>query len=118
VSVVSSVVWHRVSIAIGAVVLLTGCADAEPRPAGVSRQVMFAVTALYPKSFEITAGAARSFSREELKNAWQKKALMVAKGQHFKSSELVIHDNETIAYGYVNVLVQSRSVTGTITLTD
>lgn len=117
-SVVSSVVWHRVSIAVGAVFLLTGCADAEPRPAGVSRQVMFAVTALYPKSFEITAAAPRSFSREELKNAWQKKALMVANGRHFKSSELVVHDNETIVYGYVNMPVQNRSVSGTITLTD
>jgi hypothetical protein len=118
VNAVSSIVWHRVNIAIGAVVLLTGCANQEPRPAGVSRQVMFAVTSLYPKSFEITAAAPRSFSREELKNAWQKKALMVANGRHFKSSELVVHDNETIVYGYVNVPVQNRSVSGTITVTN
>lgn len=115
----SSIVGHRLGIAIGLVVLLTGCATSEPRPAGIPRNVGFAVTPLYPKSFEITAAGPRSVSREELKGAWQKKAVMVANGRRFKSSELVVHDNETIPYGYyVSMPLQNRSVTGTITLTD
>jgi hypothetical protein len=119
VSVVSFAVRHQFGMSVMlAAILLAGCADPEPRPAGVSRNVLFAVTGLYPKSFEITASAPRSFDREKLKSAWQKKALMVANGRHFNSSALVVHDNEMIAYGYINVPVQSRSVTGTITLTD
>ena len=76
---------------------------------------------LYPKSFEITAYSLRSiyghFGVEELKEAWRKKALMVANGRKFKASPLVSHDNETVPYG-AYFPIQSRSVTGTITLTN
>jgi hypothetical protein len=76
---------------------------------------MFSVTPLYPNSFEITAGGSRLRDAEELRAAWQKKAKLVANGHHFKSSALVVHDNES-DYGGGPIL--SRSVTGTITLTD
>jgi predicted transcriptional regulator YheO len=81
----------------------------------VGRGIQFSVTPLYPKSFEITAGGSRLRDAEELKAAWQKKATLVANGRHFKSSSLVVRDNES---DYGGGLVLSRSVTGTITLTD
>jgi hypothetical protein len=90
---------------------------AEPRPAGVSRRVVFSVQPLYPKSFEIIAGGPRSLTTEQLKEAWQKKAQLVANGHRFKTSPLVAHDNESIAYG-TYLPARNRSVTGTITLTD
>ena len=92
---------------------LAGCAT-EPRPAGVSRAVNFSVTALYPNGFEITASGSRSTSSAELQNAWRAKAKMVAKGHRFKSSPLVVHDNESDYGGYWPLL--TRSVTGTIRL--
>jgi hypothetical protein len=108
---------------IGAIVTLPRSATAsEPRPPGVSRFIGFSVQPVYPKSYDIVAFAQHSiwghFKIEELKDAWQKKAVMVANGRKFKVSKLVVHDNETIAYGYVNVPVQNRSVSGTITLTN
>ena len=108
---------------ITAVLVLPNLAIAgEPRPAGVSRFISFSVQPVYPKSYDIAAVAQHSFfghfKIEELKDAWQKKAVMVANGKKFKISKLVVHDNETIAYGYVNVPIQYRSVSGTITLTD
>jgi hypothetical protein len=97
--------------------LLFGCATAEPRPPGVSSRVTFSVLPVYPKSFEITAVGPRSISREQLKEAWQKKAQVVAGDRRFKTAPLVVHDNEAIAYG-VYWPMQSRSMTGTITLLD
>jgi hypothetical protein len=104
--------------AIAAIFVLTGCATAEPRPAGVSRFISFSVSPVYPKSFDITAAAEHSiyghFSIEELKEAWRKKAIEVAKGRKFRISSLVVHDNEA---DYVGALpMKSRSVSGTITL--
>ncbi len=102
-----------------AVLALTGCETPEPRPAGVSRFVSFSVTPLYPKSYEIVAGSMHSiwghFGVEELKAAWQKKALLVANGRKFKASPLVVRDNETDIGGAPS---KSRSVSGTITLID
>jgi hypothetical protein len=97
--------------------LLFGCAAAEPRPPGVSWRIGFSVLPVYPKSFEITAVGSRSIPREELKEAWQRKAQLVARGHRFKTGPLVVHDNEAIAYG-VYWPMQSRSMTGTITLLD
>jgi hypothetical protein len=101
-----------------AVLFLAGCAPIEPRPEGVGRGISFSVTALYPKSFEITAFGSRLRDAAELKAAWQKKAQMVAKGHRFKiSSPVVVHDNES-DYGGYGVPMLTRSATGTITLTD
>jgi len=102
---------------IVASLLFLGCAAAEPRPAGVSRRVAFFVGPVYPKSFEITAVGPRSLTAEQLKEAWQKKSMLVANGRRFKTSSLVVHDNEAVVYGSYWPR-QSRSVTGTITLTD
>lgn len=92
----------------------------DPRPTGVSRFISFSVQPVYPKSYDIAAVAQYSFfghfKIEELKDAWQKKALMVANGRKFKISKLVVHDNET-DYGS-GWPIKFRSVSGTITLTD
>jgi hypothetical protein len=106
-----------IAAATMAVLFITGCTPIEPRPPGVSRRVGFSVTPLYPKSFEITAFGSRSVSAEELKDAWLKKAKLVANGHHFKASTLVVHDNEAVAYGAYWPM-QTRSATGTIALTD
>ena len=104
---------------ITAILVLSGCQTAEPRPAGVSRFISLSVSPVYPKSFDITAAADRSFyghfSVEELKEAWRKKAAEVAKGRKFKIASLVVHDNETDIGGWPT---KSRSVSGTITLID
>lgn len=89
----------------------------EPRPPGVSWRIAFFVEPVYPKSFEITASGPRSVKAEELKEAWRKKALLVANGRRFKGSPLVVHDNEVVGNGLYWPL-QSRSVTGSITLTE
>ena len=106
-------------IAALAFVFATGCETPEPRPTGVSRFISFSVTPLYPKSYEIVAGSMHSIyghsSAEELKAAWQKKALLIAHGRKFKTSPLVVHENETDIGGAPS---KSRSVTGTITLTN
>jgi hypothetical protein len=102
---------------MAASLLFLGCAVAEPGPAGVSRRIAFSVVPVYPKSFEITAGGPRSLGPDKLKEAWQKKAMLVANGRRFKTSPLVVHDNESVTYGTYWPL-RSRSVTGTITLTD
>jgi hypothetical protein len=104
-------------VALAACLIGLDCAAAEPRPAGVSWRVGFSVQPVYPKSFEISAGGPRSLSAEELKEAWRKKALLVANGRRFKASPLVVHDNESIGYGTYWPM-RFRSVTGTITLTD
>lgn len=103
--------------ALAASLLALDCAASEPRPAGVSWRVVFSVQPVYPKSFEISAGGPRSLTTEKLKEAWQKKAQLVANGHRFKTSPLIVHDNESIAYG-TYLPVRNRSVTGTITLTD
>jgi hypothetical protein len=103
--------------AIGASFLALDCAAKEPRPPGVSWRVMFSVQPIYPKSFEISAGGPRSLTAEELKEAWRKKALLVANGRRFKASPLVVHDNESIVAGTYWPM-RFRSVTGTITLTN
>lgn len=99
---------------------LTGCATPEPRPAGVSRFIGFSVTPLYPKSYDIIAYSMHSiyghFGVEELKEAWRKKALLVANGRKFKASPLVVHSSEGEAIGVLPTKV--RSVSGTITLID
>jgi hypothetical protein len=106
---------------LGATVVLPNWAAAgEPRPAGVSRFIGFSVQPVYPKSYDIVAFATHSIlghcSTDELKDAWQKKAVMVANGRKFKISKLTMHDSES---DYENGWpVKSRSVSGTITLTD
>ena len=103
--------------AIAASLLALDCAAKEPRIPGVSWRVTFSVQPVYPKSYEISAGGPRSLTAEELKDAWRKKALLVANGHRFKSSPLVVHDNESIPSGTYWPM-RFRSVTGTITLTD
>ena len=95
---------------------LIGCTEPESRPEGVGRGIMFSVTPLYPHSFEITAGGSRLRDAQELKEAWQKKAVMVAKGQRFRiTSSPVVHNNESDSGGSP---ILTRSVTGTIALLD
>jgi hypothetical protein len=101
-------------VAIAASFLALNCPAKEPRIPGVSWRVLFSVQPVYPKSFEISAGGPRSLTAEELKEAWRKKALLVAKGRRFRASPLVVHDTETV----VSWPIRFRSVTGTITLTD
>ncbi len=103
--------------AIAASLLALNCAAKEPRIPGVSWRVLFSVQPVYPKSFEISAGGPRSLAAAELKEAWRKKALLVANGQRFKASPLVVHDNESISPGTYWPM-RFRTVTGTITLTD
>ena len=104
-----------------ALLSFTGCQTAEPRPAGVSLFVSLSVTPLYPKSYEIVASGIHSiyghFGVEELKAAWQKKALAVANGRKFKASPLAVRENET-DYMTGGLPMKSRSVSGTITLID
>lgn len=109
-----------VGAAIVALSFLTSCATPEPRPEGVGRGISFSVTPLYPHSFEITASGSRLRDAQELKDAWQKKAVMVAKGHRFKiTSPLVAHNNESdYAGGPYGVPLLTRSVTGTIAVTD
>ena len=100
-------------------VSVSGCETVGPRPAGVSRFVLFSVTPLYPKSYEIVASSLHSiyghFGVEELKAAWQKKALLVANGRKFRASPFVVHDGETDAGGWPS---KARSVSSTITLIE
>ena len=103
--------------AIAASFVALNCAAKEPRIPGVSWRVVFSVQPVYPKSFEISAGGPRSLTAEQLKEAWRKKALVVANGHRFKSSALVVHDNESISPGTYWPM-RFRTVTGTITLTD
>ncbi len=108
---------HLSNIALAATLLfLPGCVAPEPKPAGVGRGINFFVTPLYPRSFEIVAGGSRLRDAQELMDAWHKKAVMVADGHHFKiTTAPVVHDNES-DQGRAPML--TRSVTGTITLTD
>jgi len=102
-----------------ALLFITGCQTPEPRPAGVGRGISFLVTPLYPHSFEITAGGSRLRDEHELREAWQKKALMVAGGHKFKITKPpVMHNNESDYAGMYGVPVLTRSVTGTIALLD
>ena len=95
---------------------LAGCGTPEPRPTGVGRGISFSVTPLFPRSFEITAAGSRLRDANELQEAWRKKALMVANGHQFKvTTSPVVHNNES-DFGGGPVL--TRSVTGTIALTD
>jgi hypothetical protein len=93
---------------------MAACTEVESRPAGVGRGINFQVTPLYPKSFEIVAFGSRLRDIEELKEAWNKKATMVAKGRRFTATPLVMHNSES---DYRSPLLM-RSVTGTITLKD
>jgi hypothetical protein len=97
---------------------LTNCANPEPRPAGVGRGISFTVTPLLPKGYEIVAFGSRLRDEAELKDAWQKKAKMVANGRRYKSSPLVTHKNESDYYSGSGVPLLTRSVSGTITLLD
>jgi len=114
----------KLQLTAGAVIValsfLTGCTTPEPRPEGVGRGISFSVTPLYPHSFEITAFGSRLRDAQELKDAWQKKAVLVAKGHRFKiTSPPVVHNNESdYAGGPYGVPNLTRSVTGTIAVTD
>jgi hypothetical protein len=104
---------------ISALCLLMSCTTPEPKPQGVGRGISFSVTPLYPHSFEISAFGSRLRDAQELKEAWQKKAVMVAKGHRFKiTSPPVVHNNESDYAGGYGVPILTRSVTGTITLLD
>lgn len=115
---------HKSQVAAGAAIValsfLTGCTAPEPKPAGVGRGISFSVTPLYPHSFEITAFGSRLRDAQELKDAWQKKAVMLAKGHRFKiTSPPVVHNDESdYAGGPYGVPQLTRSVTGTIAVTD
>ena len=103
-------------VAAAACVFLAGCTTPEPRPDGVGRGINFFVTPLYPNSFEISAGGSRLRDAQELQDAWQKKAAMVANGRRFKiTAPPLVRDGEC-DLGVTPML--SRSVTGTITLLD
>src|SRR5256885_1734460 len=95
-----TVTLHKSRVTAGAAVValsfLIGCTTPEPKPEGVGRGVSFSVTPLYPHSFEITAAGSRMRDAQELKDAWQKKAAMVAKGRRFKiTSSPTVHNNES-----------------------
>jgi hypothetical protein len=111
---VQSTLFHSAAAVVTALIL-SGCAAFEPQPGGLSPRILFSVSPLFPKSYEITAAGPRYFSAEKLKEAWQKKALLVANGHHFRTSPFVVHDDETVQAGFP---MQSRSVTATITLID
>ncbi len=105
--------------ALCAALLLAGCVTAEPRPDGVSRSIVFAVTPVYPRSFDIVAAGPRRRQPSELRDAWHKKAQMVANGRRFKASPLIVRDTEFIPSGYSPALpIQQRTVSGTITLAE
>ena len=101
---------------VAALFCLTSCVAQEPRPPGVPRSIIFFVTPLYPRSYEITANGSRRTSPELLKEAWHKKAQMAAGGHRFKATELVVHDTETVPPG--SWPIRQRTVTGTISLLD
>jgi hypothetical protein len=102
-----------------ALIFLASCQTPEPRPEGVGRGIDFNVTPLYPHSFEITAGGSRLRDERELREAWQKKAAMVAGKHKFKITKPpVMHNNESDYTGTYGVPQLTRSVTGTITLLD
>ena len=102
-----------------ALIFLASCQTPEPRPVGVGRGINFNVTPLYPHSFEITAGGSRLRDERELREAWQKKAAMVAGKHKFKITKPpVVHNNESDYGGIYGVPQLTRSVTGTITLLD
>jgi len=99
--------------------LLASCQTPEPRPEGVGRGFSFNVTPLYPHSFEITVASSRLRDEHELKDAWQKKAVMVAGGKKLKITKPpVMHNNESDYSGGYGVPILTRSVTGTIALLD
>ena len=115
---------RKVFLSIALIVAIVGLPNfasaVEPRPVGVSRFIGFQVDPVYPKSYDIAAFALHSIwghcSVEELKMAWQKKAVMVANGRKFKVTKLVVHDSEDdLAAGWP---MKTRSVSGTITLTN
>jgi len=110
---------HRLALLpMVALVFLTSCVTPEPRPEGVSRGVAFSVTPLYPNSFEIVASSSRVRDAQELKEAWQKKAVMVANGRRFKiTSPPTAHAGESYVSPY-GTPVLIRRVEGTITLLD
>ncbi|HZJ38542.1 MAG TPA: hypothetical protein VFD18_05160 [Chthoniobacterales bacterium] len=105
-----------VIILMTACVGVTGCAAFKPRPEGVSWQVNYSVQPIYPKSFEIVAGGPLSLTTEELTDAWKKKAALVANGRRFKATALVVHN--TLSMQGMGYPLQTRTVTGTITLTE
>ena len=98
-----------------ALVCLTSCVAQGPRPPGIPRSIGFFVTPLYPHSYEIVAVGSRGVAPEAFKDAWRKKAQMVAGNRRFKPTELVLHDTETVQSGWP---IGQRTVTGTITLLD
>ena len=109
----------RAVVAVSSIFLLAGCATVEPRPEGVSRGILFFVTPVYPRSFDIIVTGTRRHDAAELRDAWQKKAAMVASGRRFKASELVVRDTEFIPHGYgVTLPIQRRTVSGSVTLLD
>ena len=115
---------HKSQVAAGAAIValsfLTSCATPEPKPAGVGRGISFSVTPLYPHSFDITAFGSRLRDAQELKDAWQKKAVMLAQGHRFKiTSPPVVHNDESdYAGGIYGGPQLTRSVSGTIAVTD
>ena len=109
-----------IGLSIAVLALPNSASAGEPRPPGVSRFIGFQVDPVYPKSYDIAAVALHSVwghcSVEELKAAWQKKAVMVANGRKFRVVKLVVHDSEDdLAVGWP---MKTRSVSGTITLTN
>lgn len=106
----------RLLVYVLAFCLTSNALAGEARPPGVSWRIVFNVTPLYPRSFEISATGPRSFSAAKLREAWEKKAQMVVHGRRYKASPFVIHDNETdfqMAWPY-----RTRSITATITPLD
>jgi hypothetical protein len=119
--IVNRRIFVSFAAAVGALALisLASCQTPEPRPEGVGRGIDFNVTPLYPHSFEISVGGSRLRDERELREAWQKKAAMVAGKHKFKITKPpVMHNNESDYAGMYGVPQLTRSVTGTITLLD
>ena len=109
----------RCAAALAFALLFSGCATTEPRPSNVPRGVNFFVTPVHPRSFDIVASGSRKVPADVLKDAWHKKATMVANGRRFRASSLVVHDTEYIVPGYgVTLPHQNRTVSGSITLVE
>jgi hypothetical protein len=104
----------RLGIVIAAALAMAACAT-EDRVSGVPHGITFAVTPVYPNSYDITASGSRHFSSETMKDSWLKKAAQLAHGRKYKTSGLTVHDNERVTDNpYVPIVVEGRTVSGTL----
>jgi hypothetical protein len=115
-STAGTLLVRRIAIVLTASLTLVACATTE-RVSGVPRGITFAVTPVYPNSYDVTASGSRNFSAEIMKDAWLQKAAQLAKGRKYKTSTLTVHDTEVASDNpYVPMMVEGRSVSGTINI--